>query len=527
MGIFKSIGKFITVCEEYLEYRIITGKFIRDLSDQNVKLKQSLDEKSKTDIIKPVTKSKPHPFFTSLLTIWNTLLKFWLFENIVTLLMYAIKIISVFYIEISLVTILVVPLIILLFILFENSVASFFIFLMPTLLLIIYCLSAFYYCIDKRDHGEKISFWRSIFTIRKNISDISFPFIIHFSMTLISCVSFFILSFFLSYLFDLTKISWESSFVYWFVVAFLSIAILIGLLLLTIIMQQAYFATLLRQVPFQKALRGGWIQLKRFPFHFFFLYVLFYLSYGVFAWKITLSYLYLGIILSFFFITILSLFLGYLLYRKFPYTLSVQEHVTPDKEKLHSLFYILVGFGIVNYWLIGILVMRQSEAILAFVQQQQASFVATQDVRRYTNSVYRYTLEYPQAWTLYERKNNTVTFYDNYTGNIKGGTWFSITVSPFDQGFFTGLYKANPGIVEVDESQDIMTKIGNIVVQQKEGINYTYIKHGTKNNQYETHYLIHKGDYMYDLAFISVSNDVNEYTSDLFDKIVNSFQFIE
>ncbi|MGH7204204.1 MAG: hypothetical protein ACREHC_07200, partial [Candidatus Levyibacteriota bacterium] len=302
--------------------------------------------------------------------------------------------------------------------------------------------------------------------------------------------------------------------------------IVIGLLLLTIIMHQAYFAILLHQIPFPKALKVGWIQLKRFPFHFFFLYVLCYLSYGIFAWKITLSYLYLGIILSFFFITLLSLFLGYLLQRKFLYTLPVQDSTIPNKEKIPSFFYIVIGFGIINYWLIGILVTVQSDAILAFVQQQE-SFVATQDVRRYTNSVYRYTLEYPQAWSLYDGKNNTVTFYDNYTGTIKGGTWFTVKVSPFDQDFFTGLYKATPGIVNVDSSQDITTKISNISVQQNEGINYTYIKHGPQNNQYETHYLIHKGDYLYDLVFMSVSNDVSDYTSDLFDKIVNSFQFIE
>ena len=528
MNFFKAIGNFLNACVDYIELRVLTGRFIGDLSSKKAQLNSDLTTKSKAAVTTTI-KSKPSRQFNSVfLRVWNIFLKFSLFENFVTLVASAIKLLILFYAEIFLVFAMTLPLVILLLYLFEASIITFFVLLIPVLLLILYSVSALYYCIEKRTAGEKIAIWQSLKFSGKHIMEIGLPFLTQLAIICETTVIYFAIILLSGYLFELAHISWEGSFLYWLLIIFLGILLVIGLFLLTIITHQAYFSVLFRQKTLPQSFRNGWEQIKSYPFQYFFFYILLYLTYLLFAWRITLSYLLLGIAFSLFLLAISGILLGYLLQKKFPPHVFGENASVDVKKKSNPLFAGSIIFGMICYCLVGILVTRNYHAILAFVQQQQDNYLAAQEIKTYTNVAYRYTLSYPQNWTIYLKGEDTVTFYNNYTGSVTGGTWLAIKVSPYDANFFTTLFQASPGIVVFDpRSKNITTKISNITVDGYDSINYTFIKNGLPYNQYETHYLVHKDAYLYDLTFIALTNDVQGYNGELFQKIINSFRFIE
>src|SRR5205814_5981005 len=102
--------------------------------------------------------------------------------------------------------------------------------------------------------------------------------------------------------------------------------------------------------------------------------------------------------------------------------------------------------------------------------------LASQDMKQYKNNIYHYSLKYPQVWTIYEWSDKTTTFYNNYTGTISGGTWMTVSVSPFTGDTFMSLFNAEPGKVEkYGVEQAIRTKITNMSIQGYDTVSYTVI----------------------------------------------------
>lgn len=104
----------------------------------------------------------------------------------------------------------------------------------------------------------------------------------------------------------------------------------------------------------------------------------------------------------------------------------------------------------------------------------------------------------------------------------------TITVSSFNETAFAQLFDAAPGLViENGATKNVTTKVTNMSIQGNDAVNYQFTRSGLPYSQFETHYLIHKGDLMYDIAFISLANDVSNYNSDLFEKIIDSFRLTQ
>lgn len=532
---FTGIGNFLTAAEDYMDDRVRTGKFtgdIRFLMGQLIELLHSLIKQSIHVIRSSSSYKQAHAVLND---IWQDLLRFKTFAFIAALTGDGIKILVRFYSEIFVTFAITFPTIILLLNFFETSIVLFFIAFLPIILFNTYCVTALYYCMQQRMNGASLSLWDSLQKLLPRFFSVVYVFAVQAAIVLILGVIYFILSLFGSYVFELFGIAWGDAFLYWFLVIFLGILFLIGTFVITLFMHQAYFSSLFEKAPIQEALYQGWGKMKSHAGRFFFLYLLLYLFFGALIWRSALSYLHLGITISSYFFLHLSLFLGFLLRCQFP-DYQMQSNTTvaaPElparKKSAHSpLFPTIIILGTINYVLAAFLIVQEYPTISTFVKKQQQQVLLAQTQNRYTNELYRYTLEYPETWAIYEWDDGAVTFYHNYTGTVSGGVWLRITVSQHSEEFFRKLYEYRPGVVAINEqTQDVTTKISNISIQGYEGVVYAETINGQPYNEYQTHYLIHKGDQSYDLMFTTLSNDTDSYNSTLFEQITGTFRFIE
>lgn len=529
VNFFKAINSTLNMYVDYCDTHVRTGKFIGDINYLLNRRFPLFVSKSLTNIKLDIQKSYAlHAIRIALAPVWRTLLRIHLFENLVALFVDMIKIIIIFYTEIFIVFALTFPTSILLLNLFQEAITIFFIALLPILFWNSIVVSALYYCIERRHRGEKISIWQSFFIILHRFRSISFPAALYSALILEGIVGFFVFALLIHYAFVLVQISWISSFLYWFIVSFVGFFLLCGIFLLTIIMHQTYFIILFDDIPFTQALEKSKRHIKNYLPQYFFFFLLFSVYSALFIVRAVISYLYLGFIVSVFFAILIGVFLGFLLRRKFISKPLIHEALSAKKTVSQTLVAVILIFGFINYLLVARVITKNYQPILSFIQKQQDTFLASQRVKRFTNTTYHYTLIYPQTWSIYEWRDNTVTFYNNYTGTISGGTWLSIRVTPYEKNTFDYLYNATPGIVSYDpQTKNVVTKISNFSNQGYAGVNYTFVKSGKPYPQYETHYLIHKDAYLYDVIFISLTNDIEGYNSDLFDKIINSFNFTQ
>lgn len=524
---FKKINDFLNGCVAYIDERVRTGKFIDDIIYHHGRLSRFLAENSKkTNVTILHSKILFHLIRVSDV-LWQALLKIPLFSFIISMLADTVKIIITCYSEIFIIFVLTFTTSIMLLNWFQTAIVFFFIAFIPILLFDIYCVSALYYFIDRREDKDKITLWESFLYTFRHFGFFSFPVITEAAIILEISIIYFIIGLFLSYVYDLFQLSWSGSLFYVFTIFFTGTFLLISIFIFLVIMHQIYFIVLLDHIPFQQALKLARSRLNTNPPYYLLFYLLLYLFCVIFAWKAILSYLYLGLTFGIFCTFSLGIFLGYLMRRRIHTRLSPNEYNLVTNQKIHLLFVIIIIFGIINYVLVAILGVQEYKPILAFVQQQQDDYLASQQIKQFTNDTYHYSLAYPQNWNVYQWDKKSITFYNNYTGTISGGTWMTITVSPYDAATFKPIYNSGPGVVNETQSEEIKTKVSDFLMQGYEGVTYTIIRTGIPYTKYETHYLIHKDPFLYDIAFTSVTNDVSDYNSNLFQKIVNSFKFIQ
>ncbi len=523
---FKAIGDFLTDAEDYVDYRVKTGKFVGDIKDLNQRNKENSSKKIASSL-RTAYKSPVSQYLLRIFNVvWKELLKIPIFEIFVALGADAFKILVKYYAQVFIVFALTLPSAILLVNFFKNSPQMFFLWFLPILFYNTYCLSGLYYFIDRQEKGEKVSFWKSFLVSFSELLSLIFSTSIHIAIILVCVIGFSLLTLFFSFFFEAIDIVWGSSFYYWFIVIFVGIFIGIGLFIVTIIIHQAYFDVLLEQKKFQLAFKRGWQAVKVYPFQFLFFYLLLYLYAAVFTSWATLYYLYVGIAVSVYILIQTSLFLGFLLRRKYQSKILFQDEV--GTVKTAPIFIIIAIFGMVNYVLIAVAITKQYPYVTAAIEKQRENYFLTQDLATYTNSLYRYTIQYPKNWTVYERKGSSITFYNNKSATTVGGIWLDVAVLPYSEKEFKRLYLNRPGLVSFDtDSKNVTTKISNVTIQGYAGVIYTYTKSDEPYPQYQTHYLIHKGDYMYDLIFTTLDRNVEGNNSDTFERIAGTFRFNE
>lgn len=523
---FKSIDTFLNTCVDYFDYRIRTGKFIDDIRYYVDIANEFLLKYGKKAYVAMIKSPTFFSFVNFLKFLWEFLLKITLLNTIVTFVVDTVKILITSYSEIFITFAITFPSTILLLNWFETSIITFLVALIPILLIDIFCVSALYYCIDRRLTGDKVSIWKSFLAVFRHYYYFSLPIVTESALMLETLVAFFIISVFVSDIFDVLQISWSGSIVFWFIIVFFASLILIEFFILTIIMYQTYFYVLLDHLPFQEALVRSRKHFSTFFAYDMIFFGILFLLCILLTIKAVITFFYLGFAVSVFIVIGSGTFLAFLFHRKFTLKQTLEEPDLQVNQKTHVVFITIIAFGVINYMLVAVLFVKEYQSIMSFFKQQQNNYFASQEMKHFTNPVYHYSLDYPQSWTVYRWSDKSVTFYNNYTGTASGGTWMTITVSSFNGTAFNQLFAAGPGLVQEDgQTKNITTKITNMSIQGYDTVNYEFIKAGLPYNQFETHYLIHKDNLMYDIAFVSLTNDVANYNNDLFQKIIGSFQF--
>lgn len=525
MNVFSRFNDFLNYCVDYLDNRVFTGKFIGDI-------RYELNRYIKFNIFvakRIYTFLQRSKIFRSLIIIviagWDILMTIPLFNRTVQMIVDMFTIVITNYSEIFIIFTLTFTSSVVLLNWFQSAIILFFVFLIPVILLNNYLVSALYYNINDRDINGRISFWQDIKALAGRFASISTPLIIESALILESFVAYFLIIFSVCEIYNALQISWSGSILFWFIFILLSFILVTCLFTVTLIMQQTFFAMLLNRVSLKDGITQSIQQVERsLPYYLFFNFIFYFVS-TLLIWKAVLSSLYIGFTLGLYSALSLGTLLAFLLYRQFENTEAEQiTQLKTDRKNYIVMIIIIAGF--INFLLIASLFIKEYEPILSFIQAQQDNYLAQQEMKQYDNKPYGYSLVYPKNWTLYKWSSSSVTFYNNYTGTLTGGTWLNITVSPYNENYFGQLYYSQPGIIGINtQSGDILTKVTDTTIQNFPTVNYTYIQSGIPYKQYETHYLIHKDNYQYDISFVSLTNDVASYNTNLFQKIISSVKF--
>lgn len=522
---FNGFNTFLNNSVNYVGSRIFTGKFIGD-----IKLLISAFIDFEINVFIKIFKYLSHVnFLMKIASILRSLNYFLLqipfFSIIYFFIVETVKIIFYCYSEIFIIFAITFPASILLLDWFQTSIIFFCIAFIPYVLGNIICFSALYYCIDKREHGEKITLLESINFIRRHIFSIFLPFIVYLSLVAECCAIYIFVTLSLIFLFTLFSLTWSNSFVYLFIVIFSGSLIFISIFALTLLVIQTYFIVLFDRLTFHIALKQSVKNIKKAIFWYIFLYIILLIFCTTFTWHAFLVHLYLGLSFGIYLTSVSTMYLGFLLRKKFSTNTNIVSY--GYSKKLYKTINIIIIFGLINYSLLSNLLIKEYQPITAFVQNQQDNYLANQNINTYINNMYGYSIVYPTNWSKYQWQNNSVTFYNNYTQTLSGGTWMTITIYPLKGSDFTLLYDAIPGVIPNNQgTQDETTKITNMSIQGYRAVNYLLVHPNVPYTDYESHYIISKDSRIYDISFTSVTNDIGNYNSDLFTKIISSFQFI-
>ena len=478
-------------------------------------------------VYKQLKKSKTvKKLLTDFLLFWKELMRFSLFAFTVNLLKDAFFIFVRFYSEIFITFAITFPTVILLLNFFENSIIIFLISLVPILLFYSYTMSSLYYCMEHRLQGSHVTLWNSFHQTRVKFFQHNYIFILYSSIVLIFAVIYFIFALFGSYVFDLFGIPSGESFTYWFFNIFLGTVFIIISFILGMTMQHAYWNALIKKHKASYAITSSLAMVKEYPGTYFFFYLLITLFFSALVWKSALSYLHLGITISTYFFINTSIFTSFLLWRQFEKADKHVEQQTPQKiSSLTPALPFIVIAGFINYILGSYLVVLEYPQIASFVKEQQQNVLFSQQQREYVNTRFNYQIMYPDSWGVYEWEDGSVTFYHNSTGTVSGGLWLKVVVKTHDEKSFRQIYNYKAGVIKgSEESRDVFTKISNFTKDGYEGVAYSQIVDGQPYAEYQTFYVIHKGDKDYIISFTALTSESN---SELFEKTVNTFSFIE
>lgn len=517
----------MSICADYFDNRIMTGKVFPDVYYLTVFLIKLLF-KDTIRIYLAVYRSKPMQDILAFLhLVAKMLMVFSIIKFIVFVLRETINLWKKFYGE--LLALFTISTLITLFLLnlFTGQQLLFFVLFLPAELLNCLILAVVYCFINqklKNDHTEFIPVLQS--TMRQFVSVAAL--LIFYIFSIIELLTAFLLiSALFSYYLESVGIAWISSFIFWIIVLILGLFTLTAMFLITLFTPQAYYLVLLEKKPFFMALRDSARIIKQHIAQFTgtYVFIFFYFIPVIFG-AILLLYEH-GFALTMLFLTQLIIFVNFILHRKYivycPNTVSMKY-----VGLFRTIFVVLLIIGIPAYIFFSMGTMTIYPQIVQSIMAQNQEKSLNKELTLYTNREAGYMIKYPKTWTIYNFEAGSVTLYNNYNGTENGGIWVTITVSPAADTFYDQLVQSKPGLVSYDPAtQNVLTKVSDITINKHDGVKYTYTKHSDQNTEYQTHYLITRENLVYDLYFTTRSQDVEEFNSDLFNTMANSFHFPE
>lgn len=418
-----------------------------------------------------------------------------------------------------------IPTILGLVFLFEHSLSLFFIGFLSFFLLHTLIIFTFYTYVVKRESGASVSFLATFLSLVPRLfSLISVALFSIFVFAFFAAIFLFILSVSNSWVFSF-HLSWVQLFSYWSIILLSGIFLFFLIFLFTMVSFQVYYLVLFADLsPFAAFLTAKAVVDQRF-WSFFSLYF--------FVFFCFLPLLFVGILFTSSLDVALFLLLFYYLF--FYLGFFLWRHVTKDmfasmvKPTLRfSRVVSLLVFVLGTFSYIGMasLSIRFFPQVLQFFNQQAATEALQNDLTTYEDVAGYYTISYPKSWTIYHWQDNSVTFFNNYTGTFVGSAWVTVHQLPLGQSGYQELFDHAPGVVSEDpDTKNLLTKISNISFSGFPGVSYTYIQNDLALPEYQTHFLINRNGTAYDISFVTLNQRVADADSDLFTAIIQSFRF--
>lgn len=469
-------------------------------------------------------------FFLFLYRILLKLLVYPVFANIAAIVVETYKLSKKYYQEFFIVFVASLPIFLYIVYLFENEIMTFFFLLLPLLFIISIFVFSLYSYIDKKEKGQDITLIEASELYIRNSYYTAFLLFFHVFMNIELILIFIFCIFSLSAYFTSNGSSWETSMTFWAIIAFTGMLVLIALFIGNIITIQIYYSSVLDKKNFFPAIISG-IQTVNYKFFYYvFLYTSLFIFFCLLIYYASLTFYDSGFSLVLLLMIHSFIFLGFVMQRVF------NINKTNNQKNNASIFKILINYSVIILYIAGIpsyilfysLVINVHPSFMSFINTSQQSVIIDHTLLTYENTKYLYSFKYPNSWTIYNRDVNTVQFYNNYSGAYGYGIFVTITVKPKDQSNYDTVYYSKPGIIsESEDRSTIVTKVSTLSINNYEAVKYLYEQQNQDNTEYQTHYAIKRSNFVYDLSFTTYDKSVENENSFLFDKMLQSFKFIE
>lgn len=524
---FRKIDDFLTMCEEYVEQRVWNGLFIYDLQY----LQEAKTDKSKEDFEKKrdefLASERYQNTVAFLEHVWGIIMQVPILADTLRLFCEAIRI-CVKYLAHYLV-ILIAGLVTTSYLLniFTTSPIVFSIVFLPILLANHLLISAFFFLVEKKEHGAKITFLEAIKQTKPTMRTNSFVFLLMWSILLSFVTLFLGFSSFLSFVFGAVNIDWSNSFLYWMPIVMAGLLLSIILYLILMVVVFSFVFIIFDKKNAKQAINQSWQYVQNDPRHATVYFVILSALSFIDIVNKTATSKEGGFMVSMLYASHAFFFLGYMLRKK-----NFEKDVKPTESiygKFLPPFVPLVGFGLLSYVAVATFTVQQIQPeYLRMLEARRQANIIKYEYKQYTNKDSDYAIEIPKQWTPYRWSDHSVTFYTNDNGTDAGNIRIDIDVKPDNGNTFQELYDASPGLITYDTgSKNSTTKIANITIADEKAVKYSYTKIEGGKPEYQTHYLIRHNKQLFNISFAINNKNYEENYRDVFNTIITSFQFLK
>jgi hypothetical protein len=525
-GAFKAWDDFLIRCEDYFDYRVKSGKFIDDIRFFSWLGLFQTSKKSKAAFA-AFKKSPGYLAFTAQFNVvWSALMRIEVFENIATVIADGLYLSRTYFTEYFIVLLFGLSGLFILLLQFSNNPLVFFTICIPLLVVQHLFLSSLYVTVDKAEHNQPASLLIEASPAKPYIRSSLILYLLYFAVITTSILFILGFSFLLIYVFDRAGIEWGTSILFWTSIIILSIFIIIADFAYTLISNLAYTYALIEKKKTLESLENAYAFLSRFNIQTYFFAILlsiFLISVTLYA---TLTYFEAGFGLAILFDIHAMYFLCFLLRRKF-----IAHDAFPRQPAMQNFYILLQPFllcGLLSFIALTVLIIQNHDDMIQMLLRQKQNVSLVNQFATYQSDENKFVINYPQAWTVYKWSKNSISIYDNTNGTLIGGMWVNIDVYNINKSQYTNLRQSRAGLFSYDgKTKNVTTKISNLILQGSNGVKYTYIKNDGETPEYQTHYLVAKDDTIYDIDFVTLSSQMQTLNNDLFDRMMQSFRFIQ
>jgi len=517
----KSYDLFFEAIEDYLAKNIKNGRIFYDIGVLEKKTYLAI----KKSLIK-FYKSKP---FQDSIAILVKILKKITSIPIVDKLLSTLKIVGKSY-SISaksqiFVLFIIFPLITAIIFHFNTSLKQFFIYSLPFSIIILYFETGLCRLIYKLQKNEKTSLLKELTASFKNF----------YSVVLIFLMYFFILNSFLYLIINLIALSFEifpntpSTFNLYlseFGILYGIFLILFLLFYISVLSYHAFYIAVLENGDPIQSFTSAYNLIKRNYIYLSFYTGLFLISSSLI---LVFTYYYLSDFALLWAISFIIHF-GFLYFygqRRIFITENQNAMQLPKSQpSLLFTYSIILITGVLGYITFVSFSLNHYPSLITYLSTWEENRNLQQNFKLYNNRENSYSIYYPSNWTLTKWKEKITTFTYNINNTSSGVLNINIETFPISESDFFNVNFLKPGSVIVNlKSKEKIENITKIIIDGKDAIKYNVIKETTDGIEYETNYLIARGDSVIKITYSGTDLYFLRSYQDKVNKMIDSFRF--